>query len=150
MARHSKLLLVAAMALSSGAGISSAAAQRVSYSPRTQYILHCSGCHGIDGSGLAGHTVPTLRQAGAFLSLDGGREFLISVPGVLGSGLSDREIAELSNWLLATLAADPVPKDHRPFDAADVQRARSTPLADPLERRRKLVDQARARGISLE
>jgi hypothetical protein len=61
--------------------------------------------------------VPDLRRIGPVLRVDGGREFVIKVPGVMGSGLDDAQVAEVTNWLLATLARDSVPAGHRPFDA---------------------------------
>jgi mono/diheme cytochrome c family protein len=119
-------------------------------STRATYIVHCAGCHGVDGAGSRLGQVPDMRRLGQFLRLEGGRAFLIKVPGVMGSGLSDREVAEVSNWVLATIAAGSVPADHRPYDADEVARARASPLIDVAEARRQLVEQGRARGIAID
>lgn len=119
-------------------------------SARAAYVAHCAGCHGLDGSGsVIGH-VPDMRALGGFLRLEGGREFLIKVPGVMGSGLSDRDVALVSNWVLTTLAAPSVPAGHRPYGAEEVAQARARPLLDVAAARRRLVEQARERGIALE
>ncbi|HEX5632439.1 MAG TPA: hypothetical protein VFX50_04395, partial [Gemmatimonadales bacterium] len=110
----------------------------------------CAGCHGIDGAGSRAGQVPDMRRLGRFLELEGGREFLVKVPGVMGSGLSDRQVAEVTNWVLATLAAGSVPAGHRPYDAAEVAQARTDPLVDVAAARARLVAQGRARGISLD
>ena len=89
-----------------------APSRAVTTSARSAFVLHCAGCHGVDGSGARERYVPDLRRLGDFLRVAGGREFMIGVPGVMGSGLGDREVAAVTNWLLATLARDSVPADH--------------------------------------
>ena len=79
-------------------------------SPRSLYVLHCAGCHGMDGSGHPGHGVPDMRGAlGAFLHLPAGRAFLVQVPGVNNAGLSDAQIADLTNWMVPQFSADTAP-----------------------------------------
>lgn len=116
---------------------------------RARWVLHCAGCHGVDGAGSALGRVPDLRGIGAFLRVDGGRAFVIKVPGVMGSGLDDAQVAEVTNWLLATVARDSVPDGHRPFDAAEVTQARARPLVDVAAERQRLLDRARMQGLSL-
>ena len=122
----------------------------VTTSARSDYVLHCAGCHGVDGAGSPAHYVPDLRQLGRFLQVEGGRSFVISVPGVMGSGLGDRQVAEVTNWLLATMARSSVPAGHRPYTVDEVTRARATPLADDAGRRQTLVDRARSSGVKLD
>ena len=116
--------------------------------PRSQYLLHCAGCHGVDGAGSA--AVPDMRRLGNFLRLAGGREFIIKVPGVMGSGLSDVQVAELSNWVLVTLAEPSLPAGYLPFQAAEVAQARAKPIADVGAERRRLVEQATRLGIAID
>lgn len=116
---------------------------------RARWVLHCAGCHGVDGAGSVSGRVPDLRGIGAFLRLDGGREFVIKVPGVMGSGLDDAQVAEVTNWLLATLARASVPDGHRPYDAAEVTRARAQPMVDVAAERQRLIDRAQAQGLAL-
>lgn len=117
--------------------------------PRARYVLHCAGCHGVDGAGSPTAQVPDLRRLGAFLQVPGGRAFVIKVPGVMGSGLDDAQVAEVTNWLLATLARDSVPPGHRPYDAAEVARERAQPLVDVAAARQRLLEQARSLGMAL-
>ena len=116
---------------------------------RARWVLHCAGCHGVDGAGSVSGRVPDLRGIGGFLRLDGGREFVIKVPGVMGSGLDDAQVAEVTNWLLATLARASVPDGHRPYDAAEVTRARAQPMVDVAAERQRLIERAQAQGLAL-
>jgi mono/diheme cytochrome c family protein len=114
---------------------------------RASYVLHCAGCHGVDGAGLPQSYVPGLKRLGDLLRLPGGREFVIKVPGVMGSGLDDAQVAEVANWVLSTIAKDSLPPQHMPYAAADVARARAAPLVDVLAERRRLQEQARQQGL---
>lgn len=122
----------------------------ITSSVRSLYVVHCSGCHGMDGAGSKAGNVPDMRHLGNFLRLDGGRAFVISVPGVMGSGLSDQQVADVTNWLLATMAKDSVPEGHQPYDAAEAQRARAVPLVDVAAARSQLALQARERGVTID
>ena len=119
-------------------------------SVRSLYIVHCAGCHGRDGAGTSVGNVPDMRRLGQFLRLEGGREFVIKVPGVMGSGLSDRQVADVTNWVLATIAPASVPAGHAPYDAVEVRRAREQPLVDVAAARGLLVAQARSRGVAID
>ena len=114
---------------------------------RSLYQLHCAGCHGATGQGLYGAHVPDLRPMGRFLSLPGGREFLMRVPGVMGSGLDDAQVAAVLNWMMHSLA-DPMPDDN-PFTAAEIGRARAQPLVDVMQERRRLMQLATKSGLTL-
>jgi mono/diheme cytochrome c family protein len=119
-------------------------------SPRAHYVLHCAGCHRVDGAGAPEKYVPDLRQLGSFLRVDGGRLFVVQVPGVMGSGLDDRQVAEVMNWLLGTMARASLPEATAPYTADEVGRARSQPLIDVAAARARLVQQARERGVALQ
>jgi len=119
-------------------------------SVRSQYVLHCAGCHGLDGTGSAIGNVPSMRRLGRFMQLEGGREFVIKVPGVMGSGLDDEQVADVTNWVLSTLARDSVPAGHSPYGADEVRRARASPLVDVASARARLLEQARARGLQID
>jgi mono/diheme cytochrome c family protein len=116
-------------------------------SARSLYVLNCGGCHGFDGAGSAG--VPDMRRLGDFLRVPGGREFVLKVPGVMGSGLDDAQVASVTNWVLNTLAAASIPPGHQPFDASEVKHARIVPLVDVRAARERLVSVARGLGIDL-
>ncbi len=93
------------------------------------WTLNCQGCHRPDGTGSAG-TAPSLAGTVArFLSVPGGREYLGRVPGVATSPLSDADLAEVVNWMLWRFDEAHLPKNFRPFTAAEMGRLRGAPLA---------------------
>lgn len=128
---------------------SGAEAVSTATSARSLYVVHCAGCHGRDGAGSDVGRVPDMRGAGHFLQVAGGREFLIQVPGVMGSGLDDAQVAALTNWVLTTLAAPSVPAQHQPYSADEVRRARAQPPLDVAATRERLVAAARTQGLTL-
>ncbi|MCP3984668.1 MAG: cytochrome c [bacterium] len=103
--------------------------------PAEGYVLHCSGCHGLDGHGVPG-TVPTLHGVGRFGSTPEGRAYLASVPGVAQAPIGDAELATLLNWVLESYSdAPPTP----PYSAEEVGRFRSKPILDTTSARAALT-----------
>jgi len=83
-------------------------------------MLNCQGCHRADGRGT-GDAVPALSGVAArFLSVPGGREYLIRVPGVAGSPLEDAPLSALVNWMLRRFDPRHLPVDFKPYTAAEV------------------------------
>lgn len=120
-------------------------------SPRMNYMLHCSGCHGQDGSGSPSSGVPSMRGTlGHFLKVKDGREFLIQVPGTSQSSLSHRDTAELANWLLKTFSPLEVPANTLPYSTEEVARLRNDPLADAPGRRAEIVQHLKEQGIAID
>jgi hypothetical protein len=114
---------------------------------RNNYMLHCQGCHTPDGSGAPGK-VPSLKGfMGHFLAVDGGREFLIRVPGAAQSALSDSELAAVSNWMLINFSGDQLPADFRPYTAPEVSALRADVLIDVASVRAGLVARMQDAGI---
>jgi mono/diheme cytochrome c family protein len=107
--------------------------------PRSLYVLHCAGCHGMDGAGSALGQVPDMRQLGQFLQRPGGRQFLIQVPGVMGSGLNDEEVAQVTNWVFKTLVTDVKLQSFVPYSAAEVGQVRALPAIDVFATRARLL-----------
>jgi hypothetical protein len=121
------------------------------------------GCHTPDGRGEPGH-VPSVRNT--LIPLAGtpaGRRFLVQVPGSAQSTLSDAELAEVLNWMVENLSAQPersggnpekrlrrdagqpAERQVAPFTAAEVARYRYKPLvAVAAERQRLIADIGRA------
>ncbi len=94
------------------------------------YMLNCQGCHLHDASGFPGK-IPNMQGfVGNFLHIQGGREFIVQVPGVANAPLSDAELAEVMNWLLTRFSAAQLPADHKPYTAKEVARLRRTALID--------------------
>lgn len=100
------------------------------YSPHTNYILMCQGCHLADGAGTP-EKVPALKnEVGRFLQVAGGREYLIQVPGTSQSPLTDKEVAAVLNWILDNFSSAELPSDFIPYTTAEVARYRYEPLAN--------------------
>lgn len=105
-------------------------------------MLQCLGCHGPDGRGEPGH-VPSIRSTLAPLSrFAAGRRYLVEVPGVALSALSDQDLAALLNWMIPRLG-DVKPAQFRAFTTAEVARYRRTPLVEISATRARLMRQMR-------
>lgn len=110
----------------------------VSADPRTDYLLHCRGCHLPDGSSVP-PDVPTLRDViGKIVATPEGRDYVIRVPGVAQSSLEDKQLASVLNWVLTEFNADTIPANFKPFTAKEVGKARDNVLPDPLKHRAKI------------
>lgn len=106
----------------------------------TDYLLHCGGCHGVDGRGTPGVT-PTLHGLAALADTPSGRTYLMRVPGVAQAPLDDADLAALMDWVTAYFSDVPV----RPrFDPAELGRLRASPLRDPVGARAALDAQLAA------
>ena len=94
------------------------------------YLLHCMGCHGEEGHGLEGQ-VPSMHGTLARLSRSPeGRYYVLRVPGVTQSTLSDEDLAEVLNWSLRAFSDVTVKTEVPTFTAAEIATARREPLLD--------------------
>ncbi len=106
--------------------------------PRISYLLYCGGCHLPDGTG-APPEVPSLHEdLGRIVKLQGGREYIVRVPGASQAPVSDRELAEILNWILFAFNAATLASDFSPLTESEVTAARDDVLADPLKYRAQL------------
>lgn len=104
-------------------------------SPRTNYLLYCSGCHLPSGIGNPPN-VPTLHdELGRMLVVEEMRPYLVQVPGSSQTPLTDADLAAVVNWMLYEFNADTLPEDFEPLTVEEVAEARKTILADPLKYR---------------
>jgi hypothetical protein len=95
---------------------------------KVTWMLSCQGCHRADG-GATGDAVPALSGTVAkFLSVPGGREYLIRVPGVAMAPMDDESIAELTNWMLREFDRENIPQDFERYSANEVGALRKSPL----------------------
>jgi mono/diheme cytochrome c family protein len=116
-------------------------------SPAELYTLNCWGCHKPRAEGIPG-TVPRLADSMAnFLRVPGGREYLVEVPGVAASALSNAEIAEVLNWLLITFNKAEMPAEFKPYTSAEIAKYRPHQLIRITETRDDLVKRLKAKGI---
>ena len=111
---------------------------------RANYLFACRGCHLADGAGVPPE-VPSLRNTlGPLAASSEGRNYLVRVPAVLQSRLSNEKLAEVLNWVLTEFNAETLPRDFEPLTTEEVAAARQEILADPIAYRR-----ARLSGASL-
>jgi hypothetical protein len=69
------------------------------------------------------------------------------VPGASNSALSDQELADVLNWLLTTMNHEALPKDFKPYTAAEVSAQRRPALSDVATVRAGLIRDLHERGI---
>lgn len=124
------------------------------YGTATNYQLQCAGCHLGSGEGAPHTGTPRMTGfVGNFLRVEGGREFLVRVPGVSQSALSDGQIAELLNWILDPqhgMAGASTPNDFRPYSAAEVAEVRHHAILNRPGVRAGLIARMREQGIAIE
>jgi mono/diheme cytochrome c family protein len=103
------------------------------------YILHCAGCHQMDGSGAPLSGVPDARGVLRRLAQDAdGRAYLVRVPGAAQSPLSDAELAAVLNFMVERLGEPGGPRAAG-FTATEVASVRGQPLADAAALRERLL-----------
>ncbi len=106
--------------------------------PKVDYLLHCSGCHMPDGSGL-NNVVPTLHNTmGRMVAETEGRSYIVRVPGASQAPISDEKLTEVLNWMLTEFSSNTLPENFKPLTVKEVKQARSDLLADPLKYRAEL------------
>ena len=109
--------------------------------PATLYMMECQGCHLADGIGGL-NSVPTLRNSVArFLTVPGGREYLVQVPGVALSSLSDPDTTAVLNWMLRKFGPVELAVQYAPYTVAEVTRLRKNPLTEIAHNRAALLQQ---------
>lgn len=119
-----------------------------SYQPAVNYQLHCMGCHLADGSGEP-KRIPSLRRSLVlFSAFVEGRNYVIRVPGVAQSPLSDEETAALLNWMADNLSDLKMPAGVAAYSAAEIHGLRNRPLAAVRAIRARLWQAATAKPPS--
>ncbi len=105
-----------------------------------KYLLYCGGCHLPDGSG-APPEVPTLHDVpGRIESMSGGRDYLVRVPGAAQAPMTDADLADVLNYLLARFSSATLADAFKPYTATEVASYRRDILQDPLKRRAEIID----------
>lgn len=113
--------------------------QAVEARARADYMIHCQGCHVQDGSGFPGK-VPDLRETlPMLLSVEGGRAFLVRVPGSSQSALSDARLAGVLNWMVTTFGGEGLAPEFTPYQPDEVTQYRATRLHDVFATRNALI-----------
>jgi hypothetical protein len=98
--------------------------------PQSDYVEHCSGCHGMQGNSAPAE-IPVLRdRVGYFMCTPEGRDYLIRLPNVAYSAIGDnQELADMMNFVVFGLGGASAPKGAKPFTAGEVARLRGRALA---------------------
>lgn len=114
------------------------------------YVLHCSGCHGLLGSAANIGRIPALSgNVGHFMRLPQSRSLAVQAPGIMNSGLDDRDVAALMNWLVPTFAGDSLAEPFQPFTTDEIARSRASRPADFFAARRKVATDLKEIGVEL-
>ena len=109
------------------------------------YMLHCSGRHGRDGAGSkTGRVPPFSGIVGYFAGEAEGRRYLVLVPGVAGSGLSDADTARVLNYVIGEWGEDDAVRGYVPSEVAAIRASR---VDDIVALRGKIVGDLARRGI---
>ena len=113
-----------------------------SYQPLVNYQLRCMGCHLADGSGQPGR-VPSIRRSLVLFSASAaGRNYVVRVPGVAQSPLSDEDTAALLNWMAKNLSDLKLPPGFADYSAAEIHGLRDRPLVQVGALRARLLKAA--------
>ena len=97
--------------------------------PKVDYLLHCSGCHMPDGTGLTS-VVPTLHDViGRIVAEPAGRDYIVRVPGASQAPINDEKLTAVLNWMLTEFSSDTLPENFKPLTVKEVKRARNRLLA---------------------
>ena len=117
-------------------------------SAAVNFVLHCSGCHGIDGSGYESAGVPNFRNSIEFFAIDEeGRTYLLHVPGLVNTNLSDTEIAEVLNYVVKQWSGTSTAGMFIRFTPAEVAERRARSVSDVVRLRRQIASRLRQEGL---
>lgn len=123
------------------------------YGTAVNYELQCAGCHLSDGSGSRANDTPRMKDfVGNFIKVEGGREFLVRVPGMSQSALNDAQLADLINWIMRRdgMAGKSMPDNYQPYTEAEVAAVRHEAMLNLPHTRAGLIAQMRAQGIAID
>ncbi|MCO4876133.1 cytochrome c [Paraburkholderia caribensis] len=146
-ARRMSMLLIACAATVAPPSPANAQSGADASLAQQHWVLNCMGCHTATGGGIPGKVPPLAHSLGYFEHLPAGREYVMRVPGASNSALSDQELADVLNWLLTTMNHEALPKDFKPYTAAEVSARRRPALSDVATVRAGLIRDLHERGI---
>ncbi len=107
--------------------------------PEQDYVLFCMGCHGPQAQGIPGRIPPLAHRIARFMQAQAPRVYLLQVPGVSGSALTDEQIAGVLNWLAEHFDREHLTAEVSLFTTEEVARWRHIPLADVSATRRRVL-----------
>ena len=128
-----KFLLVAILTIAAGAAAQS--------DPHTDYLLYCRGCHLHSGEAIPDANIPSLHELGPLLESPEGREYIVRVPGVSQTPMSDKRLAAVLNWVITNFNTDTLAGNFKPYTADEIGLIRQKVLVDPLKTRAAILKQ---------
>ena len=102
-------------------------------------MLHCQGCHLPGGVGHPGRVPRLAGNVAKFVHVEGGREYLVQVPGSAQSTLTDAELAAVLNWLIPTFDPNHTPDSFQAYTATEVSAYRAVRIRDVSQIRARLL-----------
>lgn len=144
VAHHATLTHRAATAITCALAV--VACQLAQASPSQDYMLHCMGCHGTEAQGVPGKIPPLANALSRFMRTTEGRDYILRVPGAANSALSDRQLADVLNWLAVKFDASAAANNPAPFTSEEVSRLRHRPLISVRAARSVVVRNLAASG----
>lgn len=108
--------------------------------PARDYVIHCQGCHLVDGSATPGRVPALAGSVGRLARVPEGRAYLAGVPGAANAPLSDAALAALLNWLLLHFDPAGTPPGFAPYTGEEVARLRRPPLTDVVAARQRVLE----------
>ena len=132
MPHRSTIVLIAIAAASSAGG--------AEQPPIANYMMHCMGCHLADGSGNPPEVPDVRGEMGRMLTVEGGRKYLVQVPGAAQAPISDAELAGVVNYMLEAFNGETLAEDYRPLTSDEVAEWREHWLMDVATVRTRLLN----------
>ncbi|MEM9388669.1 MAG: hypothetical protein AAGA68_26750 [Pseudomonadota bacterium] len=123
--------LVASAAFSTPAG--------AEHTAQANFLLHCAGCHRIDGRGFEPEVPDLTRELADMLRVPGGREYLVQVPGASQAPVSDAELTALINLVVERFAPQAVARGEAVLTLEEVVRHRARKPLDIFAERARLL-----------
>ncbi|WP_139788487.1 cytochrome c [Halomonas sp. BC1] len=120
--------------------------QKEGRSPEASYLLHCSGCHRRDGTGVEHAGIPPFPGfIDKFFNDDAGRLYMMHVPGVASTSLPSAELADLMNYVVDKWGGENVTY----FTEEEVRHLRSQHVDDVVALRRAITQRFESEGIDM-
>lgn len=116
-----------------------ATAGTVRSDPKTDYLLYCRGCHLANGAGVSPVVPPLIDEVGRLLAINGGREYIVRVPGVSQTDMNDEKLAAVLNWVVTEFNSSTTPDEFESYTAEYIASVRDKVLPDPLRYRDELM-----------
>ena len=107
--------------------------------PHADYLLYCRGCHLHTGEAVPDANVPSLQELAPLLKSKEGREYIVRVPGVSQTPMSDERLAAVLNWVVANFNPEVDADGFQPYTSAEVGKARQKVMIDPLLTRAEIL-----------